>query len=297
MTHQDTNLLQHSDECEDEVFIDDGWILVEPGSPEGILHENEVLQQDCVPMGSSMLVPIDRIAQPTHGIIFAAGPQGNQMCEIIRQEPARRSIAQFSVADCGTFRLTGDHELKIRRGGVWSVVQAREVQVGDFVTTPEGEKEVVHRGEPKISTEPVCKVSLCNPPVERAEVFIFTSSADRDQKSFSGLAVLGKDPRDELSDVTSGTMRSASSPPQLGAAFATSAPSEVTETPSASTGLPSWGSRFHPASGTCPNICRRFQRGRCDKGSECHFCHEEHKESTRAPRGPRAERKTETEID
>ena len=163
MTHQDTNLLQHSDECEDEVFIDDGWILVEPGSPEGILHENEVLQQDCVPMGSSMLVPIDRIAQPTHGIIFAAGPQGNQMCEIIRQEPARRSIAQFSVADCGTFRLTGDHELKIRRGGVWSVVQAREVQVGDFVTTPEGEKEVVHRGEPKSSSSPAVLIGIRNP--------------------------------------------------------------------------------------------------------------------------------------
>ena len=246
-----------------------------PLASAGAAAPNVCIAEDCVPGGTYMLVPIEWAARLSkRSTCFAAGPDGNRMCEVLLQKQANRQVAAFALQEGGRIRVTGDHAFRVCRSGSWIHEQARGLQVGDVVVTSAGEEEVVHRYPASFSDEDVFALNIFQHPSygRASEIFIFTPNQGKNgQFSFSGVAVLGTS--GPVGDFAIQAPRSSSAPPRL-------------------RDLPSAGSVHHPREGRCLNVCKQFLRsGQCSRGRECHFCHLPHpEESKRSYRGPRAER-------
>jgi len=267
-------------EAVDEFFSRDGWILVESSRPGRASRDeaaapNLSLAEDCVPGGAYLLVPIEWAARLSkRSTCFAAGPDGNRMCEVLLQRQTNRQVAAFALQEGGRIRVTGDHPFRVCRSGSWIHEQARGLQVGDVVVTSAGEEQVVHRYPASFSDEDVFALNIFEHPSYggASEIFIFTPSQGKNgQLSFSGVAVLGTS--GPVGGFAAQAPRSSSAPPRL-------------------RDLPSAGSVHHPRDGRCLNVCKQFLRtGQCSRGRECHFCHLPHpEESKRSYRGPRSER-------
>ncbi|CAE7228740.1 unnamed protein product [Symbiodinium microadriaticum] len=236
-----------------------------PLASAGAAAPNVCIAEDCVPGGTYMLVPIEWAARLSkRSTCFAAGPDGNRMCEVLLQKQANRQVAAFALQEGGRIRVTGDHAFRVCRSGSWIHEQARGLQVGDVVVTSAGEEEVVHRYPASFSDEDVFALNIFQHPSygRASEIFIFTPNQGKNgQFSFSGVAVLGTS--GPVGDFAIQAPRSSSAPPRL-------------------RDLPSAGSVHHPREGRCLNVCKQFLRsGQCSRGRECHFCHLPHPEESK----------------
>ncbi|CAE7179664.1 unnamed protein product, partial [Symbiodinium microadriaticum] len=238
------------------------WILIESpplarslASPSA--HVEFQPNSDCLPLNTYLLVPVERAA--SLGVLLAAGPCGNCICEVISQGEAVRLMSHFSAG--GEHRLTSGHPLWVQRSGSWIHERASLLQQGDVVFTSSGD-QVIESVTSQISTEEVFSLNI----QQNQEVFVFTINPGND----------GRMSRNSVAAPSSAAQktsrRSTSAPPRL------------------RNNLPSRGSWFCKGTARCSNICRSFLRGRCSEGRECKYCHLPHsEESKRAARGQQSE--------
>ena len=240
----------------EEQDVVEGWILIKapPLSPSFTTTSTD----DCLPTHMCFLVPVEEISRL--GPLLAHGPDGKKLIEVCAKGQRARLMREFSLNQGGAFRLTANHPLRVLRSGNWIQEQASTLRVGDIVRTSTGMQAIDTTGAPRMALEEVFSLDIA----EGEEAYVFTSTRNSGgQLSWSGVAVLGSQREEHKS-------RSGSAPPKL------------------RTDYPSLGSQQCKNQARCTNICRKFQRGKCEEGQECRFCHFPHAEESKRPaRGPR----------